>query len=67
MSYELAKYPHMLMQLKNLSRLSIEQREAITSHANLHRLKIKNLQAWRFMGLNLSCWIEEFNPAPDNP
>jgi len=41
----LAKNPRMLMQLKNLNRLSIEQREAITSHANLHRLKIKNLQA----------------------
>ena len=41
----LTKNPRMLMQLKNLNRLSIEQREAITSHANLHRLKIKNLQA----------------------
>ena len=37
----LAKNPRMGMQLKNLNRLSQEQREAITAQAKIHRVQIQ--------------------------
>ncbi|PUE28859.1 cryptochrome/photolyase family protein [Limnohabitans sp. Jir61] len=51
----LAKNPRMLMQLKNLNRLSPEQREAITTQAQTHRAQLhahkKAPQALRLEGL----------------
>jgi deoxyribodipyrimidine photolyase-related protein len=36
----LAKNPRMLMQLKNLNRLTAEQREAIATQAQTHRTQL---------------------------
>jgi deoxyribodipyrimidine photolyase-like uncharacterized protein len=37
----LAKNPRMLMQLKNLNRLTPEQREAIAAQAEAHRKQLR--------------------------
>jgi deoxyribodipyrimidine photolyase-like uncharacterized protein len=41
----LAKNPRMLMQLKNLNRLTPEQRATIAAHAQRHRAQQKAPQA----------------------
>jgi len=40
----LAKNPRMLMQLKNLNRLTTEQREAIAAQAQTHRTQLRAQQ-----------------------
>jgi deoxyribodipyrimidine photolyase-related protein len=39
-SDSLAKNPRMLMQLKNLNRLNVEQRQAIADQAQEHRAQV---------------------------